>query len=64
MVLLGVSVAAALAVAVLAISVGGGWPSIGAWFVDLTPLKVALGGLIAAAVLSGLSYQTLRRAVP
>lgn len=63
-VLLGVSVAAALAVAVLAISVGGGWPSIGAWFVDLTPLKVALGGLIAAAVLSGLSYQTLRRAVP
>ena len=64
LVLLGVGLGLLLAVAVLGISVGGGWPSIGHWFLDLTPLRVALGGLVVAAALAGVSYTTLRRAIP
>ncbi|ALG83857.1 hypothetical protein [Gordonia phthalatica] len=64
LILLGVSLGLLLAVAILGISLGGGWPSIGRWFMDLTPLRVALGGLVVSALLAGASYTTLLRAIP
>lgn len=64
LVMLGVGIGLVLALAVLGISAGGAWPSIGSWFLDLTPLRVALGGLVVTAVLTGISYATIRRAIP
>ncbi|MGB6247049.1 MULTISPECIES: hypothetical protein [Gordonia] len=64
LVVLGIAVALAAAVAVLGISLGDAWSAVGSWLLDLTPLRIAVGGLVIAAALSGLSYAALRRAVP
>ncbi|MBM7367424.1 hypothetical protein [Gordonia hydrophobica] len=64
LVLLGVAIALALAIAILGISAGSAWPTVGTWFLDLTPLRIAVGGLVVTAVLSGIAYATLRRAIP
>ncbi|AUH69832.1 MULTISPECIES: hypothetical protein [Gordonia] len=64
LVLIGIGLAAAIALAILGISLGGGWPAVGRWFTGLTPVAVGGYGLVLVAALSGVSYATLRRAIP
>ncbi|WP_341267829.1 hypothetical protein [Gordonia malaquae] len=60
----GIGIALAILVAAFAISFADEWPAVGRWLADLRPLEAA--GLIVAidAVLAGLSYVTIRRAIP
>ncbi|EGD54678.1 hypothetical protein [Gordonia neofelifaecis] len=64
LVLIGACLAAVVALSVLGISFGDGWPAVGRWFADLTPVELGGYGLALVVVLSGVSYATLRRAVP
>ncbi|MGB3602284.1 hypothetical protein [Gordonia sp. (in: high G+C Gram-positive bacteria)] len=64
LVLIGVALALIIALSVLGTSLGGGWPAVGRWFMDLTPLKVGGYGLAVTAVLSGISFAAIRRAIP
>lgn len=64
LILIAVSLALVVAVSVFGISVGGGWPAVGRWFLDLTPLKVGGYGLALTVVLSGISFAAIRRAIP
>ncbi|WP_132993188.1 hypothetical protein [Gordonia zhaorongruii] len=64
LVAVGVGLAVVLIVVAFVISWQGGWPSFGRWFADLQPVVAALLILAVDAVLAGLSYLTIRKAIP
>jgi len=61
-VLLGI--AALLVLWLFLVGQTNGWVALFAWFAAQGALGLALWGLVAGAVLAGISYLTLRRAVP
>ena len=62
--LIWVGVGVVLLLAVWAITRWEMWVDVWTWFVVQGPLGFALGGLVLTLVLGGVSYLTLRRAVP
>jgi hypothetical protein len=62
--LIWVGVTVLLVVAVFAITRMEAWADVWTWMVVQGPLGFALGGLGLTLVLGGVSYLTLRRAVP
>ncbi|GEE01020.1 hypothetical protein nbrc107696_14660 [Gordonia spumicola] len=60
----GVGIAVVIVLTALALSWAGEWPAFGRWIVDLAPIDVAGLFLAVDAVLAGVSYLTIRRAIP
>ncbi len=60
----GVGIAAILIGTALVISFVDQWPAVGRWLGGLRPFEVAGLALAVDAVLAGLSYLTIRRAIP
>lgn len=59
-----VGIAALLVLALFLVGQMNAWVDVFAWFATQGALGLALWGLLLAAVLAGISYLTLRRAVP
>ncbi|MFT3715960.1 MAG: hypothetical protein QM774_08440 [Gordonia sp. (in: high G+C Gram-positive bacteria)] len=64
LVVVGLTILAAIVLAAFFIGRADAWASVGHWFATLKPLTVAAIGLGASAVFAGISYGILRRTIP